>query len=158
VVVAEDGPLEVAAFVLWVVALVLGGFGAVTVVLATTSGGESGVAASFAGGMLALGLVAAGITFAVIRAIRRSRTKPLSTYRPVAVFDRAAGVFMDAHGVVVAPLNQVGFQRSMQLTSSSPRLLAVTPHSSRVLARGNPFSGGIGHLNAVLTAAVHGRR
>lgn len=166
VVVAEDGPLVVVvdrgtgplavlAFVLGVVALVCGGFGAIALVSAVTSDGDPGVPASVGCGLFAIGAVAAAATFAVIRTIRGSRAKPLSGYRPVAVFDRARGVCVDGNGVVVSPLAHVRFQRSMQLTSSSPKLVAMTPHGSWVLARGNPFFGGIGSLDAVLTDAVH---
>jgi hypothetical protein len=42
----------------------------------------------------------------------------------------------------------------MQLGSSSPKLVAVLPRSIRVLKRGNPFDGGIGDVDQVLTAAV----
>jgi hypothetical protein len=33
-------------------------------------------------------------------------------------------------------------------------LVAVTPDGVRTLKRGNPFNGGLGNLEAVLTAAV----
>jgi hypothetical protein len=105
---------------------------------------------------LAVGLVVAGASVATVRTIRRSRSKPLSTYQPVAVFDRARRVFVDADGTVVAPLEHVRFQRAMQMTSSSPKLVAVTPNGTRVLMRGNPFAGGIGNLDEVLTSAVYG--
>ena len=44
----------------------------------------------------------------------------------------------------------------MQLGSSSPKLVAQTPGGTYVLLRGNPFTGGLGDLDAVLTTAVHG--
>ena len=92
-----------------------------------------------------------------MRSIHRSRRKPLAAYRPVAVFDRARRVYVDAGGAVVAPLDRVWFQRDMQMMSSSPKLVAVTPHGARLLKRGNPFNGGLGNLDAVLTEAVHHR-
>ena len=73
---------------------------------------------------------------------------------PWRSFDRARRLFVDADGVVVAPLEQVRFQRRTQLTSSSPMLVAVTPDGARTLKRGNPFNGGLGNLEDVLTAAV----
>ena len=72
----------------------------------------------------------------------------------MATFDRARRLYVDADGVVVAPLEQVRFQSRTQLTSSSPMLVAVTPDGARTLKRGNPFNGGLGDLEAVLTAAV----
>lgn len=147
----RTGPLTVLAYVLGVMTLVTGGFGAVALLTSTPS---AAVGAAF----LAVGLVVAGATLATLRSIRRSRSKPLDSYEPVAVFDRERRVFVDGNGSVVAPLDQVRFQRAMQITSSSPKLVAVTPNGTRVLKRGNPFSGGIGNLDEVLTAAVHGVR
>jgi hypothetical protein len=92
----------------------------------------------------------------LIGRIRSARTRPLSGYRPVAVFDRARRVYADPEGIVVAPLDDVRSQNRTQLASSSPALVAVTPAGSRLPKRGNPFSGGIGILNAVLTAVVFG--
>ena len=54
----------------------------------------------------------------------------------------------------LAPLNQVHFQRRMQFGSSSPKLVALTPQGEFVLGRGNPFAGGIGDLDRVLTRAL----
>ncbi|HJT91670.1 MAG TPA: hypothetical protein VJ777_06960 [Mycobacterium sp.] len=147
----RTGPLSVLAYVLGVMTLVTGGFGAVALLTSTPS---AAVGAAF----LAVGLVVAGATLATLRSIRRRRSKPLHSYEPVAVFDRERRVFVDGSGSVVAPLDQVLFQRAMQITSSSPKLVAVTPNGTRVLKRGNPFSGGIGNLDEVLTVAVHGGR
>lgn len=93
---------------------------------------------------------------AVVRRIQRICATPLSTYRPVAVFDRAQWVFTDGDGVVIAPLDHVRFQRQNQLTSSSAMLVAVTPAGKRIIMRGNPFNGGLGNLESVLTAEVFG--
>ncbi|MGV0737881.1 hypothetical protein ABQF35_16080 [Mycobacterium syngnathidarum] len=49
------------------------------------------------------------------------------------------------------------FQRRSQLGASSPKLVATTPNGDWILKRSNPFSGGIGNLDAILTAVVHGR-
>ena len=90
------------------------------------------------------------------KTVRRQRSRPLTSFTPVAVFDRTARVYRDGTGAVVAPLGQVRFERRMQMTSSSPKLVAVTPDGTRVLKRGNPFGGAVGNLDAVLTRAVHG--
>lgn len=167
VVVAEDGalvlvvdrrtgPLTVLAFVLGIVALVFGGFGALVLVAALTGTFDGGLPLPLGGGLLVVGLFAAGAVVVTLRAIRGRHARPLSEERPVAVFDRARGIFLDARGQAVAPLPQVQFQRRMQVTSSSPKLVAVTPDGKVVLAKGNPFAGGIGNLDAVLNAAVHG--
>jgi hypothetical protein len=165
--VAEQGPLIVVvdrgtgpwatvAFVLGVLTLVFGGFGAVTLVLVATATGSAGLPRWLSAIFLMVGVVFAGATLSVVRRIRGTKTKPLSGYRPVAVFDRAGRVFVDADGAVVAPLDHVCFQTRSQLTSSSPMLVAVTPSGTQILKRGNPFNGGLGNLDAVLTDAVFG--
>jgi hypothetical protein len=146
------GPLATVAFVLGVFALVLGGFGAVTLALSATDG--AAVPWWVASILLLVGIVFAGAAFGVVGRIRSAKAKPLSGYRPLAIFDRARRVFVDADGAVVAPLDQVRFQSRTQLTSSTPMLVAVTPSGTRTLKRGNPFNGGIGNLETVLTAAV----
>jgi membrane protein implicated in regulation of membrane protease activity len=160
--VAERGPLIVVvdrgtgalattAFVLAVVALVIGGFGAATLVLSAAVPWWLGTAFLFVGVVFAVGVRI------VVGRVRRARARPLSGYRPVAVFDRAHRIYVDADGTVVSPLDQVRFERRGQATSSSPALVVVTPGGTRILKRGNPFNGGIGNLDAVLTAAVFGR-
>lgn len=76
----------------------------------------------------------------------------------MAVFDRERRVFVDDSGVVLAALDDVRFQRVLQLTSSSAQLVVVMPGGTRVLARGNPFHGGLGDLETALAAAVFGAR
>jgi hypothetical protein len=146
------GPLATVAFVLGVLALVCGGFGAVALALVATDGAAPPWWLSSI--LLLVGVVFAGAALGVVGRIRGARTKPLVGYRPVAVFDRARRVFLDADGAVVASLDQVRFQSQAQLTSSSPMLVAVTPAGTRTLKRANPFNGGLGNLEAVLTAAV----
>jgi hypothetical protein len=148
------GPWATFAFVLAVVALVFGGFGAVT--LAFAAAGATTVPWWLSAAFLVVGIGVGFGALAVVRRIRGSRATPLSTYRPVAVFDRARRVFTDGDGVVIAPLDHVRFQRQTQLTSSSEMLVAVTPGGRRIIKRGNPFNGGLGNLESVLTAAVFG--
>lgn len=151
VVDRATGPLATTAFVVTVLAVVFGGFGAVMLAI-----GRSDVPAGVSAAFLAVGIALAAVAYTVVRRIRAGRRRALETFRPVAVFDRARGVFTDADGVVLAPLSQVRFDRRMQVGSSSPKLVAITPTGERLLKRGNPFNGGIGNLDAVLTAAVHG--
>jgi hypothetical protein len=166
VVIAERGPLIIVidrgtgpiaslAFVLGVVALIFGGFGAVT--LAFAAFGREDVPAGVAAGFLVVGIAVAVATLAMYRGIRGQRDRPLDSYCPTGVFDRARRVFLDGSGTVVAPLDHVRFRRRMQIGSSSPKLVAVTPHGDRLLKRGNPFDGGIGNLDKVLAEVVHGR-
>ncbi len=161
-VVAEDGPLVVVvdrgtgpsatiAFVMGVLALVFGGFGAVAMMVPATVPRWLGAIFLF------VGIALAGLASALVGRIRNAKTRPLSGYRPVAVFDRARGVYLDADGIVLAPLDQVRFRNRTQLASSSPALVTVTPNGTRILKRGNPFSGGVGNLDTVLTAMVLGQ-
>ena len=54
----------------------------------------------------------------------------------------------------MVPLDQVRFVRKLQIGSSSPKLVAITPGGTKVLKRGNPFDGGIGNVDEVLTAVA----
>lgn len=144
----NTGALTVTAFVLGIITLVVGGFGIVALV---------SMSAALGAAFLAVGVVAGIGTALVFRAYRKRRTQPLHACTPVAVIDRKLGLFSYAGGAVL-PLDQVRFARQMQLTSSSPKLVAIAPGGNRVLKRGNPFDGGIGNVDEVLNAAVHQNR
>lgn len=139
------GALSTFAFVLGVITLVVGGFGAV----ALFAGMPKPLAAIF----LAVGLLFAVLTVLVVRKIRQRRRQPLNQCRPVAVIDRKLGLFTYRAGALVQ-LDQVRFARQMQIGSSSPKLVAITPGGTMVLKRGNPFDGGIGNVDEILTATV----
>jgi membrane protein implicated in regulation of membrane protease activity len=142
------GALAVVAFVLGVFTLVVAGFGLVAIV--------TGVPSRAAGAaFLAVALVFAAVSSFVVRKIRRRRSQPLHESRPVAVIDRKLGIFSYCGGAVVA-LDQVRFARKFQLGSSTPKLVAITPGKTQVLKRGNPFDGGIGSVDELLTAVVRG--
>lgn len=152
-----NGPPAILAFVASVLALVLGGFGALTLA-AAAAGHDTDLPIGLSAGLLAGGFAAAILAVATVLRIRRTRRVPLSCFRPVAVFDRAARVYLDGGGHPIAPLDGVSFQRQIQIGSSSPKLVAKTPTGTYVLLRGNPFTGGLGDLDTVLTTAVHGVR
>lgn len=165
-VVAEDGPhvlvidrgsglTQVAAFVLLVILLVFGGFGIVSISMALGDAQNNppllvGLA------ILAVGIAAAAALVFTVRSLRRIRSAPLSAFVPVAVFDRSDGTYRDGVGQVVGRLDQVRFEKRMQIGSSSPKLVAVTPHGAYVLKRGNPFGGRIHGMDAVLSTAIFG--
>ena len=140
------GPLAVTAFVLGIVTLVVGGFGAVALFGLSTTVGIA---------FLVVGVVAGAATVLALRTFRNRRARPLQECGSVAVIDRKLNLFSYAGGAVVQ-LDQVRFARKMQIGSSSPKLVAVLPNGSRVLKRGNPFDGGIGNVDEVLMAAVYG--
>lgn len=142
----RTGALAVTVFVLGVLALVVGGFGVVALFT---------MAPWLGAAFLGVGAAAAvGAAFA-FRTIRRRRAQPLHACRPVAVIDRKLGLFSYGGGAIV-PLDQVRFARRMQIGSSSPKLVALTPGGTKVLKRGNPFDGGIGNVDEVLSAVVRG--
>ncbi|MGV0720505.1 hypothetical protein ABQF17_18240 [Mycolicibacterium elephantis] len=143
------GPLAVLAFVLGVLALVAGGFGAVALFTGAPSRALGAV-------FVAAGVVLAASAFVMVRKIRRHRRRPLHECRPVAVIDRKLGLFSYRGGAVVQ-LDQVRFARRLQIGSSSPKLVAVTPGGTKVLKRGNPFDGGVGGVDEILTAVAQGR-
>lgn len=149
-----NGPLQITAFVLLVITLVFGGFGIVSVIYAA-AGSTAMPPAAIGAALLGVGIAAGAAMFVIVKRIRDQRRRPLHSYTPVAVFDRARRVYCDASGQVIAPLEDVRFERRMQLTSSSPKLVAATPGGTYVLKGGNPFGGGIGAMDQVLNAAVH---
>ncbi len=140
------GGLSTLAFTLGVIALVVGGFGAVALATGAPSRALGGI-------FVVVGLAVAATVFLVVRQIKRRRTQPVGSCRSVAVLDRKLGVFTVAGGGLL-PLNQVTFTRRMQLGSSSPKLVAVTPNAAYVLKRGNPFDGSIGRVDEVLNDIV----
>lgn len=144
------GALTTIAFVLGVLTLVVGGFGVVALVASTPSTAVGWV-------FLGAGLLAAVATVLLVRKIRARRSQALSLCRPVAVIDRKLGLFSYRGGALVQ-LDQVQFARKLQMGSSSPKLVAVTPGGTLVLKRGNPFDGGIGNVDKILTSTVHGAR
>jgi hypothetical protein len=142
------GALTVLAFVLGVLTAVVAGFGVVALVAGVPSTALGAV-------FLAVGLIIAAPTYAAVRKIRHRRSRPLHECRPVAVIDRKLGLFSYGGGAVV-PLDQVRFARKMQIGSSSPKLVAVTPGGTKVLKRGNPFDGGVGNVDELLSAVIRG--
>jgi hypothetical protein len=144
----RTGGLATTAFVLGIIVLVVGGFGLVAMVTSVPSVELGAV-------FVAVGVVVAVVLYRVVLTILRRRNQPLHNCRSVAVIDRKLGLFSYGGGAIV-PLDQVQFARRMQIGSSSPKLVALTPGGTKVLKRGNPFDGGIGRVDEVLTAVVRG--
>ena len=142
------GALAILAFVLGIFTLVVGGFGMVAMV--------TNVPSVLLGAIfVAVGVAFAVVLYLVVRKFRERRSQPLHGCRSVAVIDRKLGLFSYGGGAIV-PLDQVQFARRMQIGSSSPKLVALTPGGTKVLKRGNPFDGGVGNADEVLTAVVRG--
>ncbi len=165
-VVAEDGPhimvidrgsglTQLTAFVLLIFTLVFGGFGVVSIAMSVRSADDT-PPLLLGSVIFAVGLGAAAALLYTLRSLRRIRSAPLSDFVPVAVFDRKDGTYRDRGGDVVGQLEQVRFERRVQIGSSSPKLVAITPDGTYVLKRGNPFGGRIHGMDAVLSTAVFG--
>ncbi|MDG5485807.1 hypothetical protein [Mycolicibacterium gadium] len=142
------GALAILAVVLGILTLVVGGFGLVALITAVPS---TSLGAIF----VAVGVALAAVLYRVVLKIRRRRSQPLHSCRSVAVIDRKLGLFSYGGGAIV-PLDQVQFARRMQIGSSSPKLVALTPGGVKVLKRGNPFDGGLGNVDEVLSTVVRG--
>ncbi|VEG42515.1 Uncharacterised protein [Mycolicibacterium flavescens] len=142
------GPLTVLAFVLGVLTIVVGGFGLIALIGGSPSRALGAV-------FLAVGVVLAVAAFLVVRRIRKYRSRPLHDCRPAAVLDRKLGLFSYRGGALVQ-LDQVRFARKFQIGSSSPKLVALTPGGTKTLKRGNPFDGGVGHIDELLNSVARG--
>lgn len=148
------GPSELTTFALVMITLICGFSGVVSLFYAATRSlaGSSVVVGSV---LLVVGLVAGGAMLIAARSLRATRLTPLSELQPVAVFDRERREYLDGDGQTVAPLDDVGFRRH---GSAAANLVVTTPAGERVLLRGSLFSGAVGNLDEVLTAAVHDER
>ncbi|MFN8226026.1 MAG: hypothetical protein U0R18_04795 [Mycobacterium sp.] len=144
----RTGALSTLAFVLGVITLVVAGFGLVAT-LTDMPSRPLGIA------FLGAGLLAAVLTFLTVRAIRARRARPPGECRPVAVLDRKLGLFSYPNSPLL-PLDQVRFERRIQIGSSSPKLIAVSPAGTYVIKRGNPFDGGIGRIDEMLDTVARG--
>jgi len=133
--------LTVAAFVLGLLTLIPGGFGAAMLAV-----GQIAVGLGFVG---AAALFGAGLVLA-LRTLRRRRSRPLGELTASLVIDLAARTLCDGCGRVLAPLDRVRFRRKFQIGSSSPALVAAHDGRERLIARGNPFAGGLGTLEDAL--------
>ncbi|WP_197506916.1 hypothetical protein [Mycobacterium sp. E136] len=142
------GHLTVLAFVVGVLTLVVAGFGLVALIGGVPSRALGAV-------FLAVGAALAVAAFFVLRKVRRYRTRPLHDCRPAAVLDRKLGLFSYRGGALVQ-LDQVRFARKFQIGSSSTKLVAVTPGGTKTLKRGNPFDGGVGHIDELLNSVARG--
>ncbi len=73
---------------------------------------------------------------------------------------RALGAAFLTVGLVLAAVTfvvvrRIRGRRSQPLHDCRPVAVAVTPGGTKVLKRGNPFDGGVGNVDEVLTAVVH---
>ncbi len=145
-------PADSTVRLLAISALIFGGFGVVSLI---NSGGGGFTPRSLVTGVALLGIAIASFV-AMNRANRllhRARGTPLGTLPPLAVFDRAGSVYVDHNGEIIAQLSQV---RCTADGFGSAKLVVVTPDGPRVMATGNPVTGGLGNLAEVLNQKISG--
>lgn len=141
VVDRRTASLSVVVFVLGLLTVILGGGG---IALAVSVSAPAGLGLLGAAALSGLGLALA------IRALLRRRRRPAGELAPHALIDLGARTLCDGRGQVLAPLARVRFRRKFQLGSSSPALCASFDGGELILARGNPFAGGLGTLEDAL--------
>lgn len=148
VVDTRTASLAVVIFVLVLVTLFPGGAGIVLVSVGLSKG------AFWAWALLPVGVAAlAGALLVVtIRLHGRRKRAPLEQLVPLAVIDLTARTLCDGAGRSLAPLDSVRFHRAFQIGSSSPALAVSFGGQKLVLARANPFAGGLGTLEDALRA------
>jgi hypothetical protein len=142
------GALAELAFVLGVVALGVGGFGLVALVVGVPSRTLGAVSA-------AVGLAFGAVTYLVVRKIAGRRGQPLHECRPVAVIDRKLGCSVTAavrwcHWIRCVSRES---SKSVRARSNSSRSHRAEPTFS---SAANPFDGGVGNVDDVLSAVVRG--
>lgn len=145
-------PSEVTVLSLAMSTLIFGGFGAVS--LFTAAGGESTLQSLLIGAAL-LGIGVASFTTMnrANRALHRAQRTPLNTATPLAVFDRANLTYIDHNGEMIAQLSQI---RCTADGFGSAKLVLTTPDGPRVVAKGNPLTGGLANLAVALSHKIPG--
>jgi hypothetical protein len=143
----RTGPLHTAAFVLALLALIPAGGGVALLVAGPRALAPAAAILTAFGALCGLGLAL------ILRVIRRRRAAPFDALTPLVVIDLVGRRLLDGGGRALAPLARVRFHRQRQLGSSEPALVASFANTTLVLARGNPFAGGLGTLERALHRA-----
>jgi len=92
--------------------------------------------------LVVLGVSSAFALRAVVRSRGRAKAAPLDPANALLVIDLMSRSLLDASGRVLAPLDAVRIERSMQLTSSARALRAVWPDGSMIVYRGDALQPG----------------
>jgi hypothetical protein len=130
------------AFVPGLLAVLVLGNGAVQLVLGNLAA---------AGVLAVLGLAGLLALRAVLHSRRRAIAEPLDASSALLALDLDAGVLLDGGGRVLAALDVVRVERSMQVTSSARALRVVWPGGSVVAYRGDALQPG-GSIDAATRA------
>jgi hypothetical protein len=91
--------------------------------------------------------------FAGVKAYKKAKNKAFKALTLTGVIDLGSGNLLNGENKVLAPLSKVEFGKALQVTSSSPSIVAKWPNGGRlVLLRGNPFTGGSSQFLSYLKA------
>jgi hypothetical protein len=121
------------AFVSGLLAVIALGNGVVQLVLGNLAAG---------GALLVAGAGAALTLLAVLRSRRRATATPLEATTALVVIDLEARSLLDGGDRILAPLDAVRVERSMQMTSSARALRIVWPGGAMVVYRGDALLPG----------------
>lgn len=100
--------------------------------------------------LLGLGILFAFIFWRVLVFRKKVNAKPVSELKSICTIDLNNNTLLDGKQNILASLDQVILTRKMQLTSSSKQLVLQWNKNSLTIVEGNPFSGGIDAVEAVL--------
>lgn len=108
------------------------------------------------GAGVVVGLSAGGAIFLVRGSREKQRGEPVSARSVLLVIDVGAGEVREVGGQRICALSELRIGRKAQITSSSRALQATWPAGKRILARGTPFGGDVGPIEATLRRFVAG--
>ncbi len=130
-------------FVVGLISFILGVFGTLQLVLALSGGS----------GILLLGIIFTTLSIVgfvglslLVKHVRSRNDAPPETLPILCIFDLPGGNLCDRNGQPIATLATTRLRRKFQIGSSSPALEVNYGHGSLLLAKGNPFAGGIAPL------------
>ncbi len=141
------GWMSTAAFVFALVGVLMMA-GAVVISYAT---GEPRVAFG-----LLLGVFVGSGALLVRRSREQKRDQPVTEAMVLLVIDVGAAEVREVGGQPICGLAELEIGRAMQIGSSSAALRASWPGGKRVIARGTPFGGDVGPIEATLRRFVSG--
>ncbi len=101
-----------------------------------------------------VGLSAAGAIILVRGSREKKRGEPVAAKSVLLVIDVGGGEVREVGGQSICALADLNIGRRMQIGSSSKALQATWPAGKRVIARGTPFGGDVGPIEATLRRFV----
>jgi len=100
--------------------------------------------------LLGLGILCALISWKVIAYRKKLNARPVNQLTCICIIDLATNNLLDSKQHIISPLADVSLLRSMQLSSSSPKLQLAWPANTLTIVEGNPFAGGVDAVEKAL--------